>query len=91
MGALVVKGRAAKTGYTRAAFGQAWFDADRNGCDTRNDILRRDLSARTMKNSCKVLAGTLPNDPYTGASIRFVYGGASEIDIDHVVALGDAW
>jgi hypothetical protein len=89
--ALAVKGRAAMTGYTREAFGQNWFDADRNGCDTRNDILRRDLSHRQMKNSCKVLAGTLAADPYTGRTIRFVVGGPSEVDIDHVVALGDAW
>jgi len=88
---LTVKGRAPKTGYTRDQFGQAWFDTDRNGCDTRNDILRRDLVSRQMKNACKVLAGTLAPDPYTGTSIRFVYGGASEIDIDHVVALSDAW
>jgi Excalibur calcium-binding domain/Protein of unknown function (DUF1524) len=88
---LTVKGRAPKTGYTRDQFGQAWFDVDRNGCDTRNDILRRDLSSRQMQNACKVLAGTLAPDPYTGTSIRFVYGGASEVDIDHVVALSDAW
>jgi hypothetical protein len=88
---LTVKGRAPKTGYTRAQFGQAWFDADRNGCDTRNDILRRDLRSRQMKNACKVLAGTLAPDPYTGTSIRFVYGGPSEVDIDHAVALSDAW
>jgi len=88
---LTVKGRAPKTGYTRAQFGQAWFDTDRNGCDTRNDILRRDLVSKQMKNACKVLAGTLAPDPYTGTSIRFVYGGASEVDIDHVVALSDAW
>jgi hypothetical protein len=88
---LTVKGRAPKTGYARAQFGQAWYDTDRNGCDTRNDILRRDLRVRQMKNVCKVLAGTLAPDPYTGASIRFVYGGASEVDIDHLVALSDAW
>jgi hypothetical protein len=88
---LTVKGRAPKTGFTRAQFGQSWFDTDRNGCDTRNDILRRDLQSRQMKNACKVLAGTLAPDPYTGTSIRFVIGGASEIDIDHVVALSDAW
>ncbi|WP_290512190.1 DUF1524 domain-containing protein [Aeromicrobium sp.] len=86
-----MKGRASKTGYSRDLFGQAWFDADRNGCDTRNDILRRDLAARDMKNSCKVLAGTLNPDPYTGRDIRFEYGGASEVDIDHVVAISDAW
>jgi len=88
---LTVKGRAPKTGYTRAQFGQAWFDTDRNGCDTRNDILRRDLKSKQMQNACKVLAGTLAPDPYTGTSIRFVYGGASEVDIDHLVALSDAW
>jgi hypothetical protein len=88
---LTVKGRAPKTGYTRGQFGHSWFDTDRNGCDTRNDMLRRDLGSRQMKNTCKVLAGTLAPDPYTSTSIRFVYGGASEVDIDHVVALSDAW
>jgi len=91
VGRLTVKGRAPKTGYTRAQFGQAWYDTDRNGCDTRNDILRRDLKSRQMKNTCKVMAGTLAPDPYTGTSIRFIYGGASEVDIDHLVALSDAW
>ncbi|HET7823602.1 MAG TPA: DUF1524 domain-containing protein [Ornithinibacter sp.] len=88
---LTVKGRAPKTGYSRDLFGQAWFDTDRNGCDTRNDILRRDLTHKTMKNWCKVLAGTRAPDPYTGSAIRFVLGGASEIDIDHLVPLSDAW
>lgn len=84
---LTVKGRAAKTGYSRDQFGPARFDTDRNGCDTRNDILRRDLVDRSMKNSCKVVAGSLAPDPYTGTSIRFEYGGASEVDIDHVISV----
>lgn len=88
---LTVKGRAPMTGYSRDQFGQAWFDTDRNGCDTRNDILRRDLVDTTMKNWCKVMAGTATPEPYTGGTVRFVVGGASEIDIDHVVALADAW
>ncbi|MDQ1622392.1 MAG: hypothetical protein QOH19_810 [Actinomycetota bacterium] len=46
---LPVKGRAAKTGYSREQFGQAWADIDRNGCDTRNDMLRRDLTALGLK------------------------------------------
>jgi Excalibur calcium-binding domain/Protein of unknown function (DUF1524) len=91
VGRLVVKGRAPKTGYSREQYGQAWFDTDRNGCDTRNDILRRDLVDRDMQNWCKVLAGTRSPDPYTGKKVRFVIGGSSEIDIDHVVALSDAW
>jgi hypothetical protein len=91
---LPIKGRAPKTGYTRDQFGQGWYDQDRNGCDTRNDILRRDLVRRVMKagtNGCKVLQGDAAPDKYTGQLIHFEYGGASEIDIDHVVALSDAW
>ena len=92
--ALAVKGRAPLTGYDRDRFGQAWADVDRNGCDTRNDVLRRDLTDLQLKdgtNGCKVLAGTAAPDPYTGVDVRFVYGGPSEIDVDHVVALGNAW
>ena len=40
---LTVKGRAPLTGYSRDAFGPAWYDANGNGCDTHNDVLRRDL------------------------------------------------
>ncbi len=92
---LPVKGRAPRTGYSRAEFGRAWTDVDRNGCDTRNDILRRDLRGVVLKpgtRGCVVLAGFLP-DPYTGATIRFVrgVGTSSLVQIDHVVALGDAW
>jgi hypothetical protein len=90
---LPVEGRAPKTGYSRDQFGQAWADTDRNGCDTRNDILRRDLTNRVMKagtGGCVVLAGTLV-DLYAAATIRFIRGGGSEVDIDHMVALSDAW
>jgi hypothetical protein len=91
---LPVKGRAPKTGYGRDQFGQAWADVDRNGCDTRNDTLKRDLTRITFTNSvhCKVQTGTLA-DPYTGTSISFVRGSttSSAVQIDHVVALSDAW
>jgi Protein of unknown function (DUF1524) len=92
---LKVKGRAPKTGYDRALFGQAWADVDRNGCDTRNDVLRRDLSSFVLKTGtygCLVLSGTL-HDPYTGTAIAFLRGQSTsaEVQIDHVVALSDAW
>lgn len=89
---LAVKGRAPKTGYDRAQFGQRWLDVDRNGCDTRNDILGRDLKDAVRSGTCRVTGGTLA-DPYTGRSIAFVRGqGTSElVQIDHVVALSDAW
>jgi len=87
---LAVKGRAAKTGYSRAQFGPAWVDIERNGCDSRNDMLALYLTNKVMSGSCKVMSGTLA-DPYTGTSIVFVHGGVSEVDIDHLVALSDAW
>ena len=92
---LSVKGRAPKTGYTRAQFGPSWADVDRNGCDTRNDILSRDLTEviyREGTNNCIVLSGVLV-DPFSGESIAFTRGVAtsSEVQIDHSVALSDAW
>ena len=93
--AQVTKGRAAKTGYTRDQFGPAWADVDRNGCDTRNDILKRDLSDEVFKektNACVVLSGKLV-DPFSGETINFVRGNTTsmEVQIDHVVALSNAW
>ena len=92
---LPVKGRAPKTGYSRDQFGPAWADVDHNGCDTRNDMLHRDLTALTLKpgtRDCVVLTGVL-NDPYTAAAIHFLRGNATSaaVQIDHVVALSDAW
>lgn len=89
------KGRAPKTGYARKEFGRGWKDPDRNGCDARNDILGRDLSQKTYKpgtRECVVLTGTLA-DPYTGSSISFLRGSSTStaVQIDHVVALSDAW
>ena len=90
-----VKGRAPKTGYSRDQFGQAWADIDRNGCDTRNDMLRRDLTDLALKpgtRDCVVLSGIL-NDPYTATLINFLRGASTspDVQIDHVVALSDAW
>jgi len=90
---LPVKGRAAKTGYSREQFPH-WKDPDKNGCDTRNDILKRDLTKVVFKdetNNCKVIVGTLL-DPYSNKLISFdLNKSASTIDIDHVVALSNAW
>jgi hypothetical protein len=89
---LPVKGRAPKTGYNRDQFGPAWLDVDRNGCDTRNDILARDLTGETLQGRCVVLSGTLA-DPYTGRTIVFRRGltTSTQVQIDHMVALSDAW
>jgi Protein of unknown function (DUF1524) len=86
---LAVKGRAPLTGYAREAFGTPWKDVDRNGCDTRNDVLRRDLVQKRILPDCTVARGVL-RDPYTRQVIIHV-AGRSTIDIDHVVSLSDAW
>ena len=97
---LEVKGRAPKTGYERELFGQAWSDdvtvaGGHNGCDTRNDILARDLDNIVFKEGtrdCVVLTGTLA-DPFSAELIEFQRGkGTSQaVQIDHMVALSDAW
>lgn len=93
LAALPVKGRAPATGYDRAArFGTAWLDVDHNGCDTRNDVLARDLTDVERQGPCKVLRGTLVS-PYTGERVDFVRGNRTStlVQIDHVVALENAW
>lgn len=95
---LPVKGRAPMTGYSRDRFGPAWTDdtgapLGGNGCDTRDDILSRDLHHVVLDSDrCTVESGVLV-DPYTGHTIRFTRGeGSSEaVQIDHVASLGDDW
>ena len=87
--ALEVKGRAPKTGYARSEFGDGW---EKQGlCDTRNSILARDMTEAAIDDECRVQKGIL-NDPYTGTVILFERGtNSSAVQIDHVVALSDAW
>lgn len=97
---LPIKGRAPKTGYARSQFGDAWSDdvtvpGGHNGCDTRNDVLHQQLTDITVKpgsNGCAVLSGVL-DDPYTGTTVEFRRGpdSSAQVQIDHVVALSDAW
>jgi hypothetical protein len=89
---LPIKGRAPKTGYDRALFSDGWGDIGE--CDTRNYILRRDLVSITWRSSprCTVATGIL-NDPYTATKIYFVrgVGTSNAVQVDHVVAVSDAW
>jgi Protein of unknown function (DUF1524) len=91
LNSLEVKGRAPKTGYSRAQFPH-WSDLDQNGCDARNDILKRDLTEVIFKagtRDCKVLSGVLL-DPFSNKVLTFT-SVKSAVDIDHVVALSNAW
>lgn len=87
--------------YRRDAFGESWTDdtsapGGRNGCDTRNDILDRDLIDKTYVaiSRCPTAVATgVLRDPYTSATVPFVRGaqtGAS-VQIDHLVPLAYAW
>ncbi len=93
LGKLAVRTQAPHTGYSRDQFGSGWATVD--GCDTRNRILQRDLSdvALDTNDNCTVLTGSLKTDPYTGKMIPFIRGPGTStaVQIDHVVALSDAW
>lgn len=100
LGKLPVKGRAPMTGYSRDQFGAEWSDQagkfswTNNGCNTRQDVLARDLKDVKRDGKCTVVSGTLPYEKYTGKkNVKFVAGGdyANQFDIEHVVALGNAW
>ncbi|HET7119865.1 MAG TPA: HNH endonuclease family protein [Solirubrobacterales bacterium] len=87
------------TGYSREEFGSAWTDTAvnipwaGNGCDTRDDILRRDLTELRLRpdtGDCVVEAGRLRN-PYLGTTILFSKSDASAVPIDHVFPLSLAW
>jgi hypothetical protein len=79
-----------QSGYARDKFGTAWKDVDHNGCDTRNDILARDLKSIAKRGTCVVIRGEL-HDPYTGKDIHFVKAEAAQVQIDHVYPLALAW
>lgn len=97
----LVPARVRSNDYRRTAFGAAWDDNNgapggRNGCDTRSEILDRDLTDKTYVTTKRcataVASGTL-RDPYTNATIAFLRGnqvGAS-VQIDHIVPLAFAW
>ncbi|MFF0743747.1 DUF1524 domain-containing protein [Streptomyces sp. NPDC004111] len=83
--------------YRRAEFGEGWSDetdapGGRNGCDTRDDVLSRDLTVRERgdRDACVPRSGVL-HDPYTGKDLPYTYRRASQIQTDHVVPLGAAW
>ena len=89
---LPVRAADSGAGYQRTQkFGEAWMDVDGNGCDTRDDMLLRDLTKPAVE-GCKVMSGTFV-DPYTGHAMSFTRGNDTStlVQIDHMVALMDAW
>lgn len=89
---LEVKGRAPKTGYSRDEFYSGWPDIE--GCNLRQRIIKRELgeNATLDSNNCTVIAGEF-DEPYTGSRMIFYEKSdfTTGLQIDHVVALSDAW
>ena len=86
---LEVKGRAPKTGYAREMFYSGWPTVD--GCNLRQRILKRELGDSAVLDGCTVIAGEY-DEPYTGKHMVLTEKSeVSKIQIDHVVALSDAW
>ena len=87
---LEVTGRAPKKGYERSQFYEDWPLID--GCSLRQRIIRRELGDSAILNGCNVVAGEY-DEPYTGEHMVFTEKSqiSAKIQIDHVVALSDAW
>lgn len=87
---LQVKGRAPKTGYARTEFYSGWPDVE--GCSLRQRIIKREVGASAKLDGCDVVAGTF-TEPYTGEIRHYTTKSefAKHIQIDHIVALSDAW
>lgn len=85
---LPVKGRAPKTGYSRALFPH-WRDTDGDGCDADDQAVIRSANVE-LAGPCRVVAGALV-DPYTGKTVRWSGSRAGVVDVDHVVSLSNAW
>lgn len=100
-GITVIPARAHRHDYVRSRFGDAWDDDNdapggRNGCDTRNDILNRDLVDIThvsTKRCADAVAAGILHDPYTNAVVAFTRGAkvGEAVQIDHIVPLAYAW
>ena len=76
-----------QVGYARTLF-EHWRDIDGDGCDSRDQVLKRDSISLPQVDpvNCNVVAGDWIS-PYDGAR----WSNPSDIDIDHVVALKEAW
>ncbi|GHJ38993.1 lipoprotein [Streptomyces sp. TS71-3] len=99
IGKIATKGRGPKTGYERDEFGYAWMDSApggipyaHNGCDSRNDLLKRDgEDVRFRSGSDCVVSSMTLHDPYTGKTIDWTKSRATTVQIDHVMPLSYDW
>ncbi|MFI1801253.1 HNH endonuclease family protein [Streptomyces sp. NPDC020379] len=71
-------------GYSRAKFPH-WAQQG-NNCDTREVVLKRDGTGVTQDAQCRAVSGSWYSE-YDGKTLN----SASQVDIDHVVPLANAW
>lgn len=81
--ALPVETEGSMTGYDRDEFNH-WITVD--GCDTRETVLARDGDDVQVGSDCRPMSGDWFSE-YDGAS----FTDGSDLDIDHVVPLAEAW
>jgi hypothetical protein len=73
-------------GYDRKLF-KHWIDADKNGCDTRKEVLIAEAIVKPKKGAkCKLTGGKWIS-AYDGKT----YKKDSSLDVDHMVPLAEAW
>jgi Protein of unknown function (DUF1524) len=96
---IATKGRGPKTGYSRDQFGYAWMDSapggvpySHNGCDTRDDVLKRDGQDLTYRSGSDCVVATMKLlDPYSGKMMDWTKTHATTVQIDHVMPLSYDW
>ncbi|MGW2779585.1 HNH endonuclease family protein [Streptomyces olivaceoviridis] len=75
-----------RTGYERTKF-KHWVDADKDGCNTRSEVLKDEAVVAPEQGASCRLSGGAWFCPYDD---RFIQG-PSGLDIDHLVPLAEAW
>jgi hypothetical protein len=84
LGALTVATQGSMSGYSRDKFPH-WITIS-GTCDTRETVLKRDGTSVVTSSACAATSGTW-RSPYDGAT----WTAASDVDIDHIVPLAEAW
>jgi hypothetical protein len=84
LASLTVATAGSTTGYSRDLFPH-WITQS-GSCDTREVILKRDGTNVVQSSTCSATSGSWYS-PYDGAT----WTAASDVDIDHMVPLAEAW
>ncbi|MFE1366336.1 HNH endonuclease family protein [Streptomyces anulatus] len=84
LGQLTVGAEGSSSGYSRDKFPH--WTTQSGACNTREVVLKRDGTNVQQDSSCAAVSGSWFS-PYDGAT----WSAASDVDIDHMVPLAEAW